>query len=97
MLCLLRVFGRSLLDPAERADGGAHVMLVQFGELEANCRVVDLGREGLEMRQGLRTVAAGLGDFSVGATRFGPCTAFQCNRCRALGLVERARSLESPG
>ena len=58
------------LDEGERACGVLRVMLVEFRELEADCRVVDaifVCRQGLEIEKSARLVATSLRDVGANA------------------------------
>ena len=59
-----------------------------------NLRIVHFGREGFEMRERLRAVTAGLGDFTVRAARLGPCAALERDARGAFCFVEGAGALE---
>src|SRR5450755_2179331 len=69
-LGLFRVLAGPKVDPAERADRRAQVVLVQLGELEANRGVVDLGGKGFEMQQSLRSVASSFRNLTVSSASF---------------------------
>src|SRR5580704_7037809 len=69
---LLEVLGglsRSSRRPLERLRGGPDPVLEDLRQLEAYRRIVDCGREGLEVGEGARPIAACLRDVGAGAQR----------------------------
>jgi len=64
-------------------------VLVELRELEAHGRIVDRGRERLEVGEGARAIAAGLGDLGAGAERVVTGAGVD----RAVGDVEGALDL----
>src|SRR3954469_43158 len=89
-----RAFTRPLRGPTQGADGLAHMVLVQLGQLQPYERIVDFGGEGFEMGERSGAVSSGLGNFTGRPASIGPCAALERDGSGAFGFVEGAGALE---